>query len=195
MAELCRGHTILSSRSAFATDETSHPPSSVRPRRTLRAFPSRHDVEPELHPAVNLEILDPELVPARRERGEIERRFVEGPPIDDERAVHPDPHAVVTDGAEGVLAGGRGDWGRALERPARQGELGDQRAVPLVVEPALAALEEGRRAEQRVERLAMAPRIGAVAPGEEARGPLLGGLEAGDGEAVGSCRRSALAPA
>src|ERR1043166_8882202 len=136
MAELCSGHTILSSRSDFATAETSHPPSSVRPRRTLRGFPAGHGGEPELHPAVNLEILDPELVPARRERGEIERRFVEGPPVDDERAVHPDPHAVVTDGAEGVLAGGQGDRGRSLERPARQGALADQRAVPLVVEPA-----------------------------------------------------------
>src|ERR1051326_6618486 len=125
-----------------------------------------------------------ELVTAPGEPSEVSRRFVERPAVDDRRAVHPDPDAVVADGAKSVVAGRERHRGRRVERPALLGQLAEQRAVPLVVEPAGAPLEKRCRAEQRGERLGISPRVSAVAPGEEARGPVLGGLEAAEGEAV-----------
>ena len=56
---------------------------------------SSDDVEPEFVPAIGLVVLDADVVAAAGEGREVQRGFVRGPVVDDERSVYPNTDAVV----------------------------------------------------------------------------------------------------
>src|SRR6266513_1555229 len=143
------------------------------------------DVEPQLDPAVNLTVLHPQPVLARRECRIVHLGLVRRPVVDNEGAVDPHPHPLVADRTNGIDARRQSGGARCNDPPmiARQEREQARSAIPHKVELGLTSRGRPRVRQSLRDDQAGAAGCAGIVPGKEIQMPTDRGLEAFVGEA------------
>src|SRR6266513_702083 len=143
------------------------------------------DVEPQLDPAVNLTVLHPQPVRARRECRIVHLGLVRRPVVDNEGAVDPHPHPLVADRTNGIDARRQSGGARCNDPPmiARQEREQARSAIPHKVELGLTSRGRPRVGQSLRDDQAGAAGCAGIVPGKEIQMPTDRGLEAFVGEA------------